>query len=109
MFHLGFLEQTYRRVELWGLGTLYFIAQLTDLSELILRDSNIFGADLKNLPTLTQLNVLDLSGTQVTDQHMEPVMQVNTLKRLDLSRTAVTKEMIQQIKAALPECEIIAP
>lgn len=36
-------------------------------------------------------------------------MQVKTLKRLDLSRTAVLKSMIEQIKVALPECEVISP
>ena len=36
-------------------------------------------------------------------------MQVKTLKPSDLSRTAVSKSMIEQIKVALPECEVISP
>ncbi|MCX7420917.1 MAG: hypothetical protein NT013_15450 [Planctomycetia bacterium] len=55
------------------------------------------------------MKAFDLSGTKVTDQHMESVVQVKTLKRLDLSRTAVSKNMIEQIKVALPECELISP
>lgn len=90
--------------QVFGSGTLSFIARLTDMSELILRDSAVFGADMKAMIYLTQLKTLDLSGTQVTDQHMEPVTQVKTLKRLDLCRTAVSKSMIEQIKVALPEC-----
>ena len=79
------------------------------MSELVLRDSNVFGADLKCMLTFTQIKVLDFSGTQVTDQQVELVMQVKTLKQLDLSRTAVSKSMIEQIKVALPECEVISP
>ena len=40
---------------------------------------------------------------------MESVLQVKTPKRFDLSRTAVSKNMIEQIKVALPEYELISP
>ena len=55
---------------------------------------------------LTQLQILHLGGTNVTDSGMEYLKGLTQLQNLTLVGTMVTDEGVRRLKQALPECEI---
>jgi hypothetical protein len=58
---------------------------------------------------LTQLEVLCLGETAVTDAAVEPLSKLTRLRSLDLTGTRVTPEGAARLKKALPECQISHP
>jgi hypothetical protein len=85
---------------------------------------------LEDLSKATKLNHLDVSGSAITDEQLELIGKASSLETLDLSRTSigdagiqhlvnldklrhltltgskVTAARVQQLKVALPECDI---
>ena len=56
---------------------------------------------------LRRLKWLLLTGTKVSDPGMEHLKVLTELKALNLGNTHVTKEGIEELRKALPNCEII--
>ena len=73
------------------------------LRELRLGNNNI--SDGTPLMYLRSLEVLDLSGNNLSS--VSPIKQIPTLKWLKLSGNPLSEEQIEELRAALPECEII--
>ena len=59
------------------------------------------------LKRLTNLSILDLSGTQVTDAGLEHLKGLTNLWQLYLSGTQVTTKGVESLRQALPNCTII--
>ena len=61
---------------------------------------------MKELRELTNLEKLDLHGTQITDAGLEHLRKLNRLQRLILAGTDVTDEGAKRLEAAFPKLEI---
>ena len=80
--------------------TTEYLADMANLRELDLNDSQITDAGLANIAKLTGLQTLRLRGTQITDVGMhEHLSRLPNLQRLDLRQTAVTAEAIELWKS----------
>lgn len=80
------------------------IGKLTQLQELDL-SSNRLSSLPKEIGKLTQLKELSLAGNQLTN--LPPsICVLSSLQKLDLSRNPLPKALVQQISAALPNCEV---
>jgi Leucine-rich repeat (LRR) protein len=62
---------------------------------------------LENLQGLTQLSILWLDHTAVTDAGLEHLKGLTQLQTLDLSGTNVTDEGVKKLQQALPKCQIV--
>ncbi len=63
---------------------------------------NLLGLDYFDDVVFVWLN---LEGTQVTD--VTPLSGLTSLQRLDLDGTQVGEEAVDQLRSALPKCEIL--
>ena len=79
---------------------------LTDLQTLDLAGTEVTDAGLTHLKGLTQLVSLDLSGTNITDAGLMNLKGLTRLVTLDLSGTNITDAGARKLDRALPECEI---
>lgn len=61
---------------------------------------------MENFEQLTELRLLYVHDTQVTDAGLEHVEGLADLEELALLRTQVTAEGIRELQKALPNCEI---
>jgi internalin A len=61
---------------------------------------------LKRLEGLTQLQKLNLWGTQITDSGLQHLKGLKQLRLLLLAGTKVTDEGVKELQQALPNCEI---
>lgn len=87
---------------------LVHIAGMTTLEKLHLEKTAITDAGLQHLAGLSNLQYLNLYGTQVSDAGLSHLQGLTNLKRLFVWQTQVTDEGIAALKAALPECQVIA-
>jgi len=85
--------------------------QVSDLSPLaevkylkILTLNNTQVSDLSPLAEVKNLEWLNLRNTQVSD--LSPLAELKNLEELDLSNTQVSDEQAQELRQALPYCEI---
>ena len=69
--------------------------------------TKITDAGLVHLKGLASLTKLELRGTQVTDAGLEHLKDLASLTTLGLDGTKITDAGLAEIKAALPNCEII--
>ncbi len=101
--------------ELKNLSTLYLgNTQVSDLSPLAalknLESLNLSNTQLSNLSPLAELKNLEklwLSDTQVSD--VSPLAALKNLKWLSLYNTQVSDEQVQELRQALPNCDIQHP
>ncbi len=83
------------------------ISQFKNLRSLNLSKTQIEGSTLASLAKLETLESLNLYGTQINSGQMEQLSQLTQLKRLYLFQTELySKDAIEQIRAALPDCQI---
>ena len=68
----------------------------------VLDDTKV--SDLSLLADLKNLDVLGLASTRVSD--LSPLAELKNLKRLWLSDSLVSEEQVQELRLALPNCEI---
>ena len=73
------------------------------LRELRIANNNI--SDGTALMYLNSLELLDISGNRLSS--VSPLMQISTLKWLKLTGNPLTEEQVAELRAALPDCEII--
>lgn len=64
-------------------------------------------AGLVHLKALKKLRVLDLEDTAVTDGALVHLLSLKTLRMLNLRGTQVTDRGVEEIRRALPDCEVI--
>jgi Leucine-rich repeat (LRR) protein len=77
------------------------------LQRLELSSAKVTDEGLKGLASLAALEMLDLSGNdQVTDAGLKELAGLTSLQSLNLASTKVTKAGVEQLKKALPECQI---
>jgi len=62
------------------------------VTEVNLAEKSFQDADLQKLKPLSELEVLNLYGTQVTNDGMSSIVEIKGLKTLELSYTAITDE-----------------
>ena len=79
------------------------LAKLTNLETLLLHDTQV--SDVSALAKLTKLEGLYLDNTQVSE--VSPLAKLTKLEYLVLYDTQVSQEAIEQLKKALPQCEIL--
>lgn len=90
--------------------------------------SNLDDSDLPSLASLTRLELLGLTGTRVLNvlpiarlstlkvlylrhtkvSRVSPLSRLKNLRLLNLQKTLVTPHEIDKLRAALPDCDIIA-
>jgi hypothetical protein len=61
---------------------------------------------MEHLKALGQLQVLDLTGTEVTDAALEHLKALNKLEFLYVSQTKITDAGVEKLRQALPNCQI---
>jgi len=87
------------------------LAHLSAFRRLIsvnLYGTHISDTGLNHLTQLGSLQHLDLSFTKVTDAGVYHLSRLRSLKRLLLGGTAVSDDALQDLRTALPDCEITA-
>jgi len=88
--------------ELW-ITSVQGLEKLTQLRELTLFDNQL--TDVKGLEKLANLKELRLKGNQLTNvKGLEKLTQLKALNLKD--NPALTKAQIDQLKKALPKCDI---
>jgi internalin A len=63
---------------------------------------------LESVHRMSSLIHLSLFGTQITDEGLSNLYGLKNLTALDMRHTALTATGIAQLRAALPDCKIIA-
>ena len=83
------------------------LAPLTELTRLHLEKTAISDAALAHLAGMQKLEYLNLYGTKITDAGLEKLGDLKALKKLFVWETVVTLDGVRQLKAKLPELQII--
>ncbi len=83
------------------------LAQVKSLRRIDLADTSVTDSGLAALANLPQLESLDLSGLDLTDAAVGHLERLTTLRELRIQDTGLSAQAIQQLRAALPETEII--
>ncbi len=79
---------------------------LANLERLCLCGTQVTDAGLEHLEGLTSLTSLDLKYTEVTDAGLEHLKGLTNLERLHLDNTQVTAQGGDDLRQALPNCDI---
>ena len=87
-------------------GVAYLASQYPALKHLNLDETAITDDSLSHLKPL-RLQSLQIRNTAVTDAGLKSLEGQNSLTFLGLRGTTVTDSAIQELKAALPNCEIV--
>ena len=61
--------------------------------------------DISPLSALTSLETLDLRSNQISS--LRPLLQMTQLKKLDLRGNPLTEDQVEELRRALPDCEIL--
>jgi hypothetical protein len=79
---------------------------MQDLATLILASEQFTDAAFKHIVKHPKLKVLNLNSTQVTDTGITSLGRMSNLRSVMLGNTRVTQTGVQQLRQALPDCEI---
>ncbi len=85
------------------------MAKLQRLETLQLSYTRVTDAGIKELAKSQQLGTLFLTDTQITDAGLKDVAKLQKLKMLRIRGTKVTKAGMTELKEALPNCKIYGP
>ena len=85
------------------------VAKLQNLEELVLENTQITDEGLKEVAKLQKLEQLLLSYTEITDAGLKDVARLQKLIKLVFWSTKVTKAGVAEFKKALPDCQIFGP
>lgn len=69
----------------------------------------VTDAELDTLQGLTSLKGLDLSNTQITDAGLVHLQKLKSIRWLFLRNTEVTDTGLDNLRNALPNCQILGP
>ncbi len=87
-------------------GGLTYLRDRPELIDLSLGCPLLTDLTAKNLTELKQLKRLSLAGSGLTNAGIKHLASLTNLESLDLRRTKVTAAGIDELKAALPKCQI---
>ncbi len=85
---------------------LIHLSELTNLQLLCLSSTAVADSGLARLNGLTKLRELHLSNTKVTDAGLVHLRSLAVLRRLFIYGITVTDQGIEELKVALPDCDI---
>jgi serine/threonine protein kinase len=85
------------------------LESLKELSTLDLSGTSVTDRGIAKLQSLRSLTILDVRDTAITDRAIADFRQLNGLQSLDLQNTKISPAGLQQIRAALPRCQISEP
>jgi internalin A len=88
------------------LGLKHYLAAVEPPTTLNLRGTKVTDAGLKELAGLKTLKTLDLPR-QVTDAGLKELARLTSLQKLDLGGTEVTDAGFEELRRALPGCQIM--
>jgi outer membrane protein assembly factor BamB len=94
-----------------GLQHLTSFKQLTSLTLLYsegFAGPKITNAGLKPLSEMTQLSKLNLVGAKINDAGIDDLKRLRNLKQLTLVGSRISADGLNQIRMALPDCEVIS-
>jgi hypothetical protein len=80
---------------------------LTKLRLLHLSETQITDVGLAHLKGLTKLEILYLTGTRITDDGLVHLTGLTNLKSLTLDYMGFADRGLRNLRAALPDCEIV--
>ena len=83
------------------------VGRFTELVDLNLDYTDVGDKGLEALGGLTNLQRLSLDSTNVTDASAKRLKEFRQLRKLNLYHTFITEKGHQQVREAVPECEII--
>lgn len=83
------------------------LAPAENLRMIRLNETSITDASIDTLVKLVNLESVNLFGTQVTDSGVKKLAALPNLRRLYLWQTGVSEEVIDELKKALPELEVV--
>ncbi len=75
------------------------MSEMKSFNDFFIRRCDNFGQNLI---------ALNLSGTTVTERSVDTLKKLTKLKKLDISNTRIPSEKVQELREALPNCEIVA-
>ena len=106
---LGALESlNLKEVDLDGDALVHFKG-LTQLKQLRLDGNKITNESLRHLAHLTGLERLDIDENPITDAGLKHLYGLTGLRHLDLKDTKVTAKGIEELRKALPNCNVRMP
>ncbi len=83
------------------------LAKFSNLRTLNLSRTQLSGQTIGGLAELTHLESLNLYGSALTPQALDGLAKLTQLKKLFLFQTELeSPELVQQLRSALPNCEI---
>ena len=82
------------------------LLKVPNLRHVELAGSGIADRQLELIGKVSSLDTLDLSQTSIGDTGIQHLVNLDKLRHLNLMGSKVTAEGIQQLRAALPSCDI---
>lgn len=86
--------------------TLSFLSPLTRLQCLCIYGTNITDKGIAHLSILRALKYLDLADSAISDRSLPVLSELTSLKTLFLNETQISSDGVEELKSALPGCEI---
>jgi hypothetical protein len=84
-----------------------YLNELGNLNVLLLSGTPVTDAGVVHLRGLANLRELNLYGTAVTDSTLARLSKLLNLRKLCLNNTTATDKGIEELRRALPDCEIV--
>jgi hypothetical protein len=85
---------------------LKFLWGLSQLQELDISGTQITDAGLRNVSRLGTLQQVNLARTKITDAGLEYLKSLKRLRSVQLQQTKVTAKGVKELRKALPRCEV---
>jgi hypothetical protein len=85
------------------------VAGFPKVVDLTLSETMVTDAGLKELKSLSKLEVLGLTRTGITDNGLKTLKDLKGLKSLYIGSSKVTEAGVKDLKKALPKCNIQGP
>ena len=86
---------------------LEYISRSRRLESLVLFNTSVTDKGIEKLSNLKSIQYLKISSYQITDASVPQISKLQSLQRFWTSGTSITKEGSEQLRKALPNCEII--
>lgn len=83
------------------------LAPLKGLETLSLQNTSVTDAGAAHIAKLSNLKALLLDGSKITDQGLPALKSLNKLTLLSLRRLNVSAQAVDDLKKALPGCNIL--
>ena len=81
---------------------------LTDLNYLSLSlNDELENEDLRFLKRISNLQKLNLRGTEISDDAIVHLVTAKSLRELDIRGTRISSSGLDRLQVALPDCEIL--